>query len=253
MTALIKKEVVEILRTHRLWSIPALFLFLGLSAPATTRFLPAILESQLQGQDVLIKLPEPSDVEAFQAYFKNMIQIGILAVILFSMGLISEEKSTGALGLVVTKPVRRSAVLLSKWLVHGSWLTSSIVLGAGSCYLYTLALFGEANLTRFTLANLVFGVYMLLMFTLTIAASAIFSKPIGAGGGALGAFFALSLLPSLSSWLRETSPGALGSLAVTGLSETLNLADAIVPASASVFLAALALIGAGISFKRQEL
>ncbi len=253
MTALIKKEVIEIVRTHRLWSIPALFLFLGLSAPATTWFLPAILESQLQGQDVLIKLPEPSEIEAFQAYFKNMIQIGMLAVILFSMGLISEEKSTGVLGMVVTKPVRRSALLLSKWLVHGSWLTSSLVLGAGSCYLYTLALFGEAHLARFALANLVFGVYMVLMFTLTIAASAIFSKPIGAGGAALSAFFTLSLLPSLSSWLRDTSPGALSNLAVTGVRETLSLADAIVPISSSVFLAALALIGAGLSFKRQEL
>lgn len=253
MRAFTKKEIMEIVKTYRLWVVPVFFLFLGFSAPASAKFLPEILESQLRDQNITLKLPEPSAIEAYQQYFKNLSQMGLIAVILLSMGLISTERDTGVLAQLIAKPIRRSSILLSKWLVHGSWFVVSMILGAIGCYFYTLGLFGQADLGQFVVANLVFGVYLLLIFSLTVAASSVFSNQIGAGAVALGAYFVLSLIPMLGKEVARFSPATLNSLALEAVNGKFEFADALIPLLSSVAIAAAALIVAGLIFQRQEL
>jgi ABC-2 type transport system permease protein len=251
VTALIKKEIREILKTYRLWVLPVFFLFLGFSAPASAKFLPDILSSQLRDQNITLKLPEPSDFEAFQTYFKNLAQMGLLAVVLFTMGLISEEKSSGVLAQVVVKPVGRSAIVFAKWAVNGFWFILSLAIGAVGCYLYTLALFGQADLGRFITANLLFCVYLILIFSLSLAASAALPNQLGAGAVGLAGFFVLSLIPLLGGRFERFSPATLNRLAVEALS---GKAEAVLaPILVSLILTVVFLFIGGFIFNRQEL
>ena len=253
MRAFLKKELKEILKTYRLWAVPVVFLFMGLSAPATTKFLPEMLKPQLQAQGISITLPKLGAVGAYQAYFKNLTQIGLLAVILFSMSLVSEEKARGVLAQVVTKPIGRPDIVLAKWLVHGGWFVISLAIGAISCYFYTVGLFGKAPAAAFAGANFIFAVYILFIFSLTLAASAVLRSQVAASVVSLAGFSALSLLSFFSSWSARYSPASLNDHAVNLVLGRAGLVDAIWPMLVTVALGAALLAGGIFIFDRQEL
>lgn len=212
--AILKKEMSEILRTYRWWMIPLVFLFLAFSAPASVKFLPELLKGQLEAQNIKMTFPEPGPIEALTEYFKNLGQMGMLAVILLSMGLISEERSKGILSQLLAKPVSRASIVLSKFIVHGAYLALSVILSAGACFLYTLAIFGPSNANGFAAATAVYLLFLLLIFTVALFFSAILHSQIAAGGFALLSFFAVSIMPTLGKTLSEYSPAALSSIAV---------------------------------------
>jgi ABC-2 type transport system permease protein len=252
VSALLKKEVKELFRTYRFWVLPAVFLFIALSAPVSAKFLPEILSSQLEQQNIKLILPEPSAAEAFQAYFKNLIQIGLPAVVLLSMGLVAQEKAGGVLTQVMAKPVGRWAVVLSKWVVHGIWFELSLAVAAAGCYLYTLFLFGRADAGSFVVANLLFAPYLLLIFSLTLSASAVFDNPITAGLLAFGGFFGVSLLPLFGGFWARYSPAALSDAAYKTIAGQAVAPNAVGPLIVAVGLVVVLLAGGILLFNRKE-
>lgn len=241
------------LKTYRLWAVPVLFLFLDLMAPASTKFLPEVLLPQMKAQGITITLPKMGAVAAYQAYFKNLTQIGLLAVILFSMSLISEEKANGVLAQVVTKPISRPDIIFAKWLVHGAWFLVSLIVGSISCYYYTAGLFGKAPAAAFAEANLIFAVYILFIFTLTLAASAVLRSQVAAGVVSLAGFSASSLLSFFSRWSARYSPASLHDHAVSVVLGRAGLIDAAWPMLVTAALGAALLAGGIFIFDRQEL
>lgn len=250
--ALIKKEIKEIARTYRIWLVPLIFLFIGFSAPASAKFLPAILKGQLQAKHIKIQLPEPSALEAFAQYSKNLVQLGVLAVILLTMGLISEEKAKGVLAQVLTKPVKRAAIITSKFFVNGIFLIMSLAVGAAGCYLYTVALFGEAKLKYFAQANLALMLYMLLIFTVALFFSGLLSNQIMAGGLSLLFVFGLSILPAVISVLDKYTPAGLVGLADKFFQGSAGVSKILWPAITTIVFIALLLFIGGFIFERQE-
>lgn len=251
--AFVKKEIKEIARTYRWWLVPLIFLFIGLSAPASAKFLPDILKGQLEAQDIKIQLPEPSAVEAYAQYSKNLIQIGALAVILLTMGLISEEKAKGVLAQVLTKPVKRSAVITSKFIVHGVFLILSLAIGAVGGYLYTLGLFKGADLVDFIQGNLALALYTLLIFTVTLLYSVLLPNQIMAGGLSLLTLFALSLSTAINRFFEEYTPAGLPGLADKFLKNSADFSLVLWPAVGALFLMAILTAAAAAIFKQQEL
>ncbi len=116
-----KKEVKAIFKTYRIWLIPLIFIFFGILSPVSAKFLPAILKAAMQADTtqkvfLQIKIPEPTQTDAYLQWVKNLSQFGMLTLILISMGLVAEEKARGTLALVVTKPVSNS--FCSLWPTH---------------------------------------------------------------------------------------------------------------------------------------
>lgn len=250
--ATIKKEFLEIFSTYRWWVIPVVFLFFAFSAPASVKFLPELLKGQLEAQNIKITFPEPGPVEALVEYLNNLGQMGMLAVILLSMGIVSEERSKGILSQILVKPVSRASIVLSKFLAHGSYLAASLLVSAGACYLYTYVIFGRSDISRFTTSVLLFMLYILLVFSITLFFSSITRSQIAAGGFALLAFFVLSILPALGMSLSKYSPGALYSYAVNILKS--KPYDDLTPVVlVTVILISLFLAAAIAIFNKQEI
>ena len=252
MIAFLKKEFKEIFKTYRLWVIPLIFLLIGLSSPASAKFLPDLLEGQLKAEGVVLKLPEPSDFEAFVQYFKNLTQLGLIATILLSAGLISDEKAKGILAQVVTKPVSRPAIVLAKWLAQGSWLILSFIVGAVSCYLYTLALFDQASASRFLYANVFYLPYLLLIFSLSLAISAAMRSQIATTLIAFVGFFLISITATLGQNFARYSPAYLVNLSHKALSKSVSFSEAAWPITTTTSLIAIFLIFGIWVFNRQE-
>ncbi len=248
-----KKEFREIVKTYKIWVVPIIFIFFGFLSPITTKLLPEILKSQMEAQNIGLQLPEPSALESYSQYFKNLSQIGTLAVILLSMGLISEEKAKGTLHLILTKPVARATIVLSKYLAQSVLVVCSVLLGAAICYVYTWALFGEDSLALFSRSTLLYAVYYLLLIAITLFFSTLFSNQVAAGGVALISLFALSILPSISEVMTRFSPYALAIVADKIIKSEETIGAGLWPLLMSFALVIAVLVASCIVFKHQEL
>lgn len=251
--AFLKKEFNEITKTYKIWVVLIIFLFFGFLSPIVVKLLPEILKPQLESQNIFIKMPPPTATDSFLQFFKNLAQMGMLAIILLSMGLVSEEKARGTLSLVLTKPVSRTAVILSKFFAQITLVLTSIIVGGIVCYIYTVIIFNTANPSEFALATLPYLIYSLLIITITLFFSTLFYNQIVAGGLSLLAFFTLSLLPSLSKSFAQYSPGALTSLANKIVSGQAAFSKSGWPVAISLLLVIILLTLSCLSFNRQEL
>jgi len=71
------KEVREFLRTYKIYTVPGILLLFGFASPILTKIMPDLL-GNLAG-DMGITLPEMSWIDSYDQFFKNVVQIGMLA------------------------------------------------------------------------------------------------------------------------------------------------------------------------------
>ncbi len=250
--AFFKKELLGIFKTYKIWVVPVIFLFFGLMSPPVAKLAPQIVESALP-KGMSIEIPEPTILDSFGQYFKNLAQLGILAVILLSMGLVSEEKSKGTLQLIVTKPVSRGAVVLSKFVAQTLLIISSMAVSGVVCYLYSIVIFKEGGFLEFSQANLLFIVYYVLIISITIFFSTVLSNQIAAGGLSIIVLAVLSVTPVLNKSFEQYSPAALTGIANKIMLDQAKISQAGWPVVISlVFILFLLFVGIFI-FSRQEL
>ena len=205
----LRKEALEIRRTWRIWVLPGLLLFFAATSPLIAKATPQLLESVAQGQQgVQIVFPEPTYLDSYAQWVKNLQQLVAIALLLTTGGMIAGERSSGTAILVLTKPVSRSAFVVAKFLSHAGLTVAATVLGAAVCWGTTYAVFGEApakGIVEPTAAWLVFAVT--LVAVMTLMSSALTS--LAAGGAGIGVFFALSVLSLWGPALRYSPAGLM--------------------------------------------
>jgi len=254
LSTLLGKEIREILRTSRIYVIPGLFLFFGLTSPILTKLMPELLKSfggSAGGIEIVI--PPQTAVDAFAQFFKNLTQIGILAVILTTMGAVADEKTRGTVLLVVTKPVARVSVVVAKFLAGGLVVVFGTALGYVAALYYTVHLFPDVPVAASLRAATVFAVYVVFIVALTVWASTVMRSQVAAAGVALAGFVTAGILPSLSPVLARWTPGGLVGLTGRMFAANASLGDAGATIAVSLVVSLLLVAAAGWSLGRQEL
>ena len=248
---LLKKELREQRRTHRLLIFIAGFTIIGLLSPLIARYTPLLLRSIPDIPAGLADLvPDPTLKDAVDQYLKNFSQIGLLLVIVLTMGLIAQEKERGTAAMLFSKPVRRSAFVLGKWLASLASLLAGLLLAAASCLLYTFILFEPLPVADFLALNALLAVFLGVYLTLALAGSALARSQ---SMGAVAAFVLVICVLVLGSipGLGDYMPGQLltsGQALVMG--EPFDAWPALV---GSLLLAGLALLGACLFIEHEEL
>jgi ABC-2 type transport system permease protein len=150
------KELREIFRTWRLPVVGGLVLFFAISGPVLAMLTPELLRSVQSSQPgVVIQVPEPTWIDAYAQWVKNLSQIVAFAAIIAVAGSVASEIASGTAAIVVTKPVSRTAFVFAKWGAFYSMLAPVVLLGAGATQLVTYAVFSEAPAERLWAATLV--------------------------------------------------------------------------------------------------
>lgn len=193
---LLKKELTEHLRTYKLLIVVAVLLVFGLGTPVLLAYLPEILE--LSGEEITIEIPEFTSADAVKGYLDFLGQMGLLIAILISMGSIALERERGTAALVLSKPVGTGAFVLAKLLGLALVLAAGLTAGALGCYVYTTILLGRPDAVAFAAANLLAGLYLLAIMSVTLLFSAMVRNQIVAGVLALGVAVAAGFWASLS-------------------------------------------------------
>jgi ABC-2 type transport system permease protein len=199
--AFTKKEILESWRTYRLPALVIVFIVFGMMSPLFAKLLPDILNNL--GGDVVITMPKPTAMDSWRQFFKNVGQMGMLVIIISFSGIMANELSKGTLINLLTKGMKRSTIILSKFISASLLWLLSYVLCLLVCFAYT-EYFWSNNILEH--AFLVFSSLWLFgefLIALLLFGGIAFGKLYGSlimCLGAIGVFTILGIFPTLQKY-----------------------------------------------------
>ena len=247
--SLLRKDLLEQWRTFRLPAIGIVFLIFGLASPLLAKYSGELVE-QFAG-NIEIIIPTPTIKYAHDQLIKNLGQIGPIAAILLGMGVVATEKKRGTAALIFTKPVTRSAFIISKFLALMATVTTGVVLGCAAGFAYTSILFETPPLGRYVYLTLLLLLALTVYAAITFLGSTILRSPLAAAGiglAALAISLALGALPGLGSYMPVSLYGPAVKIALGEPIPSLFL-----PVAINLAIVATSILIAWISFRRQTL
>lgn len=184
-----KKEVTENLRTQKILIMFAVFIIFGLLSPLTAKFTPEILKS-LGGIDpAALGMANPTAVDSWVQFFKNLGGIGLIVLAIVFSGLMANEFSKGTFINILTKGLNRSSVIFSKFVVSAIIWTLSYIICVAITWAYTAYYFDKVDLNNGFLAFFALWLYGVLIISLLIFGGVLFKNVYGsllvAGGVAI--------------------------------------------------------------------
>jgi len=253
----LRKELLESLRTFRLPIVAGLFLFTGLSSPVLARYLPEIIE--LAGGDQLgvIDIPAPTPADAVSQLVKNLAQFGALAAILLAMGLVAAERDRGTAAFIMTKPVSRPTFLGAKLAGLTLVLLASTVVAVVAGWIYTAILFEPLPVVGWIWLTVLVTLWLLAFGSITFLGSVVTGSTLAAGGIGFVALLVLGIVSAIPGLDTFTPGGLLGPAtelaANTATAADLGWANLGLPMVSTIVLIAIAAALSAWSFSRQEL
>ncbi|MDD4876064.1 MAG: ABC transporter permease subunit [Dehalococcoidales bacterium] len=204
--ALLKKELKEQLKTHKLLIITVVFFVFGVTTPLLLKYMPEIMK--LAGEDILINYPVPTALQALEEYTGTIAQVGVLVVVMITMGAIAQERGRGTAAMTLSKPVAWGAFIFAKMVAIAISSAIAIAIASIICYIYTVLLLGEVNISAFIFLNLLLVLFLMLCISVTLLFSSIFTSQLAAGGVALVVLIGQALLVQIP-WVGSYLPGKL--------------------------------------------
>lgn len=253
MTLLIK-ELLEMQRNFKLIWFPIAFILLGVSEPLSTYYMPQIIES-VGGlpEEAIIEIPTPSAPEVLALSINQLNTLGILIVVLASMGIVASERKSGIAGLILTKPVSYSSYITSKWAGAQILLWFSIFIAYLASWYYVSVLFGSIPITDFFNSLLIYGLWPSFVLTLIVFFSTILRIPGLAGFLTLAITLAINLISNMLPNRFGWSPSMLTKYANEVLLSSAR-ADSTIGASITAIVSMLILLTIAIYlFRKKEL
>ncbi|MGG3281242.1 ABC transporter permease [Paenibacillus solani] len=213
-----RKEMLEMWRNSKWIWLPIVFVLFGIMQPVTAYYLPQILEntgSMTEGTIINISMPTGGEV-----LIKTLSQygtIGLLIIVLASMGMVSNERISGVAGMILMKPVKFASYLTVKWAAAVTITIISFTIGFFVSWYYTSSLIGEVNLSRAFISFLLYCLWLAFIITITLLASTSLKGNAAAAFITLAFATVLSLMTSVLSKYMHWSPSHLTDQATTYL------------------------------------
>jgi ABC-2 type transport system permease protein len=249
--AFTRKELLETRKTWRVWVLPGVLVFLGLTTPILTAATPAILKMTARSQPgVVIKYPPPTSLESYAGFLGNLAQVALLVVIITGAAAVAGERRGGTAVLVLTKPLSRTSFVWAKTVANLAILVAATAAGTALCVVATVALFDAAHIPTFLESVALWLALAALFVCLMVWLSAALDRQAaaaGAGVAVYAALFALSGFPALRDW---TPAGILAANQAVLKGEHAALAR---PVAITLALSVVFVLLAAWSFRRKEL
>lgn len=201
--AYLKKELWEQIITFRLWIICAVFFMLGIISPIGAKYTPEILKTLTKGS-IAVQVAEPTYIDSFVQYFKNLSQLGLVVFIILFHNVLSQEIVKGILIIPMSKGLSSKAVINAKFVgLVFSW-TVSFGISYLSCILYTKLLFHKMyadGVGMLSIGMWLFGIFLisLILFCNVVCRGGYISLLLIAAF--VGGMFLLNLIPDISEYV----------------------------------------------------
>jgi ABC-2 type transport system permease protein len=251
---LFQKEILEMWRNFKWIWVPITFILLGVSEPLTSYYMKDILD-KLGGlpEGAVFDIPLPSAGAVLASGLSQYSSIGVLIIVLISMGTIAGERKSGVAAMILVKPVFYFSFVTSKWAAGLLLVWVSLFIGYLSTWYYTGQLFDWIPFGDFFQSYALYGLWLTVILTVTLFLSASLLAPGMAGFISLAFALIMSIISGTLSHLLEWSPSQLTSYA-SALLTAGELPDDTLPASLiALFMIAVLLWLSVFIFKKKEL
>lgn len=204
--AFVKKELIEAIRTYKLFIMVVVFLLFGFMGPALAKLTPEIAKmSKIQ-----MTIPTPTALDSWTQFFKNVGQLGLIVLVVVFCGMIAHEFSRGTLINMLTKGLNRSTVILSKFTVATVIWTLSYLVCLAVSYIYTAYFWKMDGMHHVFLSFFSMWLFGVLLITFVLLGGALFKNMIGSLLFAVGASVVMMLI-NIAPMLQKYNPGTLAS------------------------------------------
>lgn len=247
--ALLAKDLLEIVRTWRVWVLPGILLFSAVTGPPTAAYTAELLAT-LGGDMFAGQVPDPTWVDSYAQWTKNLSQLVVFALIISLGGAVSGEKRVGTAIMVLTKPVSRAGFVLAKLTSAATLLVAATLIAMLVTWGMTLIWFPDAPFAPLLAATSAWLLFALLLVAVVLLGSAAVDSGAGAAGLGLGFFFLLMLAGIWGPMLRWTPAGMVGAPAALGAEIDV---DILWPAVTTGALTVLVVFAAVRVFEHREL
>lgn len=247
---LIKKEIMEYLKTPKGLILLILFLFFAITSPATAKFMNQIIAAV--ATDITISFPDPTLQDSWVQVYKNLNSICLIVYIIVMSATISQEKAKGSILLVLTKKVSRFQFLFSKFLVGSLVFTLLLIISTIASAWYTSLLFGAYMYEGFWVSLLLFWFMGIFYTALAIFVSVIGKTPTNS---ALLGFFGYAILQILnvSNDIAMFNPSGASSIVNGIIAQTIDMKDLWIPILSVVIFSGLLFTLSQLFFRKQEI
>ena len=228
-----KKEFIEMSRTYKLLIIGCVFLFLGMLNPLTAKLMPKLLSS-LSAEGITINIPEPSALDSWAQFFKNVPQMGLIVIVIIFSGIMANEYSKGTLIILLTKGLKRETVIISKFITSISMWTLGYWLCAAISYVYTIYFWNDKveNLLFSMICLWVFGI---LLLSVVLLGGVLFKTNYGSMIFT-GGFYVILFILGIPTKIKKYNPIMLSSSNMALINLENKVSDFTIPLISSVAL-----------------
>ena len=199
-----------------------------------------------------LHLPDPTYLDAFMQFFKNMYGLVILIVMMTFMGMVVEEKVRGSVLLVLSKGLSRSSFILCKF--GSSVLFFSV--GYGISVLvhlsYTSFLFPPYLYDAIWIPLMLFWLYGIFMIALTLLCSTLVKTTTMAAVMSFIAYGLVSISGSIPR-IGSSLPGSFQNLGAEMMLGSKGLHAFILPAAVTFGLICMIVFSTVFIFIHQEI
>ena len=203
MSAMLRKEALEIRYTSRKWVLPAIIVGCAVVSPILTHYLPNIAKGQ--GVDA-------TAVGACATFLSFLSSLVVLSIVSATSGIVSSEVRSGAAVLVLTKPISRRAFVLSKIISQSAIVVVATVIGTAVFAVITHAIFGSLPLVPLLSGVGAWLALALLYTVLMVVLSARVNSHSAVAGLGVGFYVLLTIA---AGWepLKASSPAGIAKAA----------------------------------------
>ncbi|WP_404451449.1 ABC transporter permease [Virgibacillus necropolis] len=253
-TTLLQKEVLENWRNFKWVWVPLVMILIACMDPISTYYLPQIIDA-VGGlpNGSAIDIPEflPSDI--IMMSLGQFSSLGVLMIVLMSMGAIASERKSGVLELILVKPVTYKNYITAKWmsLMLLVWIAFSV--GMLANWYYVNLLFGDLSFVSLLKVTLFYGLWLSLVISFSVFYNALVRTPGLVAFLTILSLLIMSIVTNIFANYLEWSPSNISEHIQQMLVNKSVPAELLGSAGITIILIALLLIGSIITFKSKEL
>jgi ABC-2 type transport system permease protein len=174
-TTLFKKEMLESWRNKKWIWFPLVMILLAIMDPLTNYYLPQIIDATGGlPEGTTMELPDYTPPEVIMMSLGQFSSLGVLVIVLISMGTIAGERKHGISELILVKPVSYRNYITAKWVALLVLVWGSFLLGMFVSWYYITLLYGGLSLISLLLVVLFYGLWLTLVATVSIFFNTLF-------------------------------------------------------------------------------
>ena len=256
LLTLLKKEFKELFKTKTFLILPIVIISFSAISPLLAYFIQDILKAILppeQIEPIIDSLPTQSIRDAYTQLLSNLNQIGYLVLLFFATSIFISDKTKGRLLLILAKPIKRSDILISKFLNILIQYILALLIGSAFFIFYTYALFDEFDVLLYLSVISLHFLYGLFLIAIAMFASTVTKSYMASILISVLTFMGLGIFNFIDHNLLYIIPNSLNKLQLNVISGTYESIQIIISLVSVLAMISILVTSSVVIFKHQEI